>query len=99
MQRPPRTPDGRPVTDRPTRRSVAAGYVAIATVPVLLWAVANPLAAPVVAAALASAVGALRIAAPRVRRLVDCVRECCCATVGVGESVRVTVSLGSPGGA
>ncbi|WP_125920027.1 hypothetical protein [Haloparvum sedimenti] len=74
-------------------------YVAVAAVPILLWAVANPQTALFVAAALATAVGTLRVALPRVRRLADCARECCCATVGVGERVRVTVSLTRPDGA
>lgn len=97
MHRPPRTPAGRPVSDQPARRSVAAGYLAIAALPVLLWAVANPLTALLVATALATAIGALHVATPRTRRLAECLRECCCATIDVGGRVHVAISY--PNGA
>lgn len=92
MHRPPHTLDGRPISDRPTRQRLTATDLAVVMVPVLLWAVANPLTALVVAAALATAVGALRAAVPRGRRFAECVRECCCATVDIGDRVRLTIS-------
>lgn len=92
MQRKPHTLDGRPTTDRPTRQRLTAADLAVVAVPVLLWAVANPLTALVVTAALATAVVAFRLALSRARRLAECVRECCCATVDVGGRVRITLS-------
>ena len=88
MQRPPPDPRFRSRPKTPTWRSVIAAYAVVAALPVLFWAVSNPLAGGVgLAAALA-----LRATARRGAKLRRCLRDCEGFAVDLGESVRVTVT-------
>ena len=87
MKRPPGS-RYRTVSKDPTWRSILAAYAVVAAVPVLFWAVSNPLSA---VAALALVAG-LRVGARRVADLVRCLRDCGGFAVDLGESVRVTVT-------
>ena len=88
MQSPPPDPRFRSRPKNPTWRSILAAYAVVAAVPVLFWAVSNPLSA---VAGLAIVAG-LRIGARRVADLVRCLRDCGEFAVDLGESVRVTVT-------
>lgn len=85
---PPHDPRRRFPPDRLTWRDVLGAYAAIASVPLALWGVANPLTG---ALALATVAGLL-VVGPSAVRLARCVVECERLTFEVGRTVRVTVA-------
>lgn len=93
MYQPSSDPRDGPLVDQPTWRGVLAAYVAIATVPLALFAVSNPLAGAGVVASL----GVLAVGARRTATLVECFHECQGFAFDVAGRVRITVAHPSSG--
>ncbi|WP_435065319.1 hypothetical protein [Halobaculum sp. EA56] len=87
MHRPP-DPSDRTGIERPSWRSIVAGYAVVVAGLAALWAVSNPVAGATVLAA----AGAVRLGAPRVAGAVRCLRVCREFTVDLGGRLRITVT-------
>lgn len=88
MVRPPLDPNDPSLIDQPTWRSVIASYAILASIPLLLWIVSQPLAGSV---ALAAAVG-LAVGARRAYELLRCFYDCQAMVFDLGGRARITVT-------
>jgi hypothetical protein len=88
MFRPPHDPQDPPRITNPTWRSILVSYALVVTIPLLLWAVTNPLAGTVT---LAGVVG-LVIGGRHAYKLHRCFYHCQKLTFQLGETAQITVT-------
>jgi hypothetical protein len=88
MYEPPSDSNARTDSDRLTWRRVVVSYAMMAAIPVLLWAVGEPVTAGLLAAGGAGAV----VATTRARRLSRCVEHCEGLAADLPGTVDVTVT-------
>ena len=88
MIQPPHDPRDPPLIDQPTWRSILVSYVLAAVVPLLLWAISNPLAGTVTVVG----VTALVIGGRHAYKLRRCFYHCQKLTFQLGETAQITVT-------
>lgn len=87
MHKPPLDPRDRPSRTAPTWRAIFARFGVVAAVPILLWAVSQP----VIATLALAAVVALGVGARRGYRLVRCFYDCESMAFDLGGKARITI--------
>jgi hypothetical protein len=87
MYRPPSDPRPRSTTSGPTWRALLVRYAIVAAVPILLWAVSQPVTAVLALGAIA----VLGTAARRGYGLVRCFYDCQAMIFDLGGVARITI--------
>ena len=88
MIQPPHDPQDPSLIDQPTWRSIFVSYALVAAVPLLLWAISNPLAGTITLVS----VTALVIGGRNAYKLRHCFYHCQKLTFQLGETAQITVT-------
>lgn len=88
MFRPPHGPQDPPQITNPTWRSILVSYALVTAIPLLLWAISNPLAGTLTLAGVAGFI----ISGRHVYRLRRCFYQCQELTFRLGETAQITVT-------
>lgn len=91
MYEPPSDPTARTDADRLTWRRVLVSYAMMAAIPLVLWAVSEPVTAGLVAAGSAG----VAVATTHARRLARCVEQCEGLAADLPGTVDVAVTWGA----